>query len=314
MFQSVIIGIALLCVIISFIIAARSYFSVKHTMEQLERMLDRAIAGNFSVEQMDESILSALEFKLARYLDTSTVSAKNVAIEKERIQMLVSDISHQTKTPISSLRLYGELLEEQELPEEVRSYVNTINIQTKKLDFLISALVKMSRLETGVLSLHPKDKAGMALLAKACAQYVPAAEAKGLTRRLLPLSSPNTPEPLGFFDEKWTLEALGNLLDNAVKYTETGGITVRLIPYELFCRIEIADTGIGIDEEEQAQVFTRFYRSRQVADAQGIGVGLYLAREIIAKEGGYIKLISEPGKGSVFAVNLQIRTANLSKT
>lgn len=89
MFQSVIIGIALLCVIISFIIAARSYFSVKHTMEQLERMLDRAIAGNFSVEQMDESILSALEFKLARYLDTSTVSAKNVAIEKERIQMLV---------------------------------------------------------------------------------------------------------------------------------------------------------------------------------------------------------------------------------
>ncbi len=314
MFQSVIIGIALLCVIISFIIAARSYFSVKHTMEQLERMLDRAIAGNFSVEQMDESILSALEFKLARYLDTSTVSAQNVAIEKERIQMLVSDISHQTKTPISSLRLYGELLEEQELPEEVRSYVNTINIQTKKLDFLISALVKMSRLETGVLSLHPKDMAVMPLLAKACAQYVPAAEAKGLTLRLLPFSSPNTPEPHAFFDEKWTLEALGNLLDNAVKYTETGGITVRLIPYELFCRIEIADTGIGIDEEEQAQVFTRFYRSRQVADAQGIGVGLYLAREIIAKEGGYIKLISEPGKGSVFAVNLQIRTANLSKT
>ncbi len=154
MFQPVIIDIALLCVIISVIIAARSYFSVKHTMAQLERMLDRAIAGDFSVEQMDESILSALEFKLARYLDTSTVSAKNVAIEKERIQMLVSDISHQTKTPISSLRLYGELLEEQELPEEVRSYVNTINIQTKKLDFLISALVKMSRLETGVLSLY----------------------------------------------------------------------------------------------------------------------------------------------------------------
>ena len=178
----------------------------------------------------------------------------------------------------------------------------------------MQSLIKMSRLETGVLSLHPKDKAVMPLLAKACAQYVPAAEAKGLTLRLLPFSSPNTPEPHAFFDEKWTLEALGNLLDNAVKYTETGGITVRLIPYELFCRIEIADTGIGIDEEEQAQVFTRFYRSRQVADAQGIGVGLYLAREIIAKEGGYIKLISEPGKGSVFAVNLQIRTANLSKT
>ena len=111
MFQSVIIDIALLCVIISVIIAARSYFSVKHTMAQLERMLDRAIAGDFSVEQMDESMLSALEFKLARYLDTSTVSAKNVAIEKERIQMLVSDNSQQTKPPISSLRQYAELLE-----------------------------------------------------------------------------------------------------------------------------------------------------------------------------------------------------------
>lgn len=314
MFQSVIIGTAIIFIIISIIIAARCYFSVKHTTAQLNRMLDQAIAGDFSVELMDESILSALEFKLARYLDDSMVSAQNAAIEKERIQMLVSDISHQTKTPIASLRLYGELLEEQTLSEECRGYVNIIHAQTRKLDFLISSLVKISRLEAGVLSLHPKNRAVMPLLKKAYEQFAPAAKAKGLTLRLIPFSSSgNTNEPYAFFDEKWTLEALGNLLDNAVKYTETGGITIKLIPYELFCRIEITDTGIGIAEEEQAQVFTRFYRSRLAADIQGIGVGLYLAREIISKEGGYIKLSSEPGKGSVFTVSLQVRTANLTK-
>ncbi|MDE5932519.1 MAG: HAMP domain-containing histidine kinase [Lachnospiraceae bacterium] len=311
MFQPVIVITAIVCIVVSIFITVHSYLSAKRTMEHMNHMLERAMEGTFSVEEIDESMLSALEFKLAHYLDASAVSARNVALEKEHIQMLLSDISHQTKTPIANLRLYGELLQEQSLDEESRGYVNALNVQTKKLDFLISSLVKMSRLETGVLALHPKENAVMPMLVKACDEFAPAASAKGLFLRLIPIES--VLEPQAFFDEKWTLEALGNLLDNAVKYTETGGITVRVIPFELFCRIEIADTGTGIAEEEQAQVFSRFYRSRKAADVQGIGVGLYLAREIIAKEGGYIKLSSTPGEGSVFAVNLPVKTPNLSK-
>ena len=311
MYQPVIIVTAIVCIVVSIFITVHSYLSAKHTMEHMNHVLERAMEGTFSVEEIDESMLSALEFKLAHYLDASAVSARNVAMEKEHIQLLLSDISHQTKTPIANLRLYGELLQEQSLDEESRGYVNALNVQTQKLDFLISSLVKMSRLETGVLTLHPKDNAVIPMLVKACDEFAPAAAAKGLFLRLIPIESGL--EPQAFFDEKWTLEALGNLLDNAVKYTETGGITVRVIPFELFCRIEIADTGTGIAEEEQAQVFSRFYRSRKAADIQGIGIGLYLAREIVAKQGGYIKLTSIPGKGSVFAVNLPVRTPNLSK-
>ena len=111
MFQSVIIGTAVISIIISIAVAARCYFSTKHTIERMERMLDEAIQGNFVVERIDESTLSALEFKLARYLDASAISAGNTAAEKERLQRLLSDISHQTKTPIASLRLYSELLQ-----------------------------------------------------------------------------------------------------------------------------------------------------------------------------------------------------------
>ncbi|MCI8358768.1 MAG: HAMP domain-containing histidine kinase [Lachnospiraceae bacterium] len=311
MYHSAITVTAIIFIIVSIVITVHGYFSVRHTLMQLDRMLDRAIAGDFSAEQIDESMFSALEFKLARYLDASAVSARNTALEKERLQILLSDISHQTRTPIANLRLYSELLQEQALDEESRGYVNAVSIQTQKLDFLISSLVKMSRLETGVLSLHPNDGPVMPLLTKALAEFAQAASAKGLFLRLIPPKSGT--EPHAFFDEKWTLEAICNLLDNAVKYTESGGITVKVIPFELFCRIEIEDTGIGIDEEEHAQVFSRFYRSRHVADAQGVGVGLYLAREIIAKEGGYIKLKSAPGKGSVFAVCLPVKAPNLTK-
>ncbi len=322
MFQSVIIGTAVISIIISIAVAARCYFSTKHTIERMERMLDEAIQGNFVVERIDESTLSALEFKLARYLDASAISAGNTAAEKERLQRLLSDISHQTKTPIASLRLYSELLQEQLLPEESRSYVNIIAGQTQKLEFLISSLIKISRLETGVLSLHPRSGAVMPMLKKACEQFTPAAEAKGLTLCIEPFGiepfgiEPSgteflDTEPYAVFDEKWTLEALCNLLDNAVKYTETGGITIRLIPYELFCRIEIADTGIGIAEEEQAQVFSRFYRSPSVSDKEGVGIGLYLAREIISFENGYIRLSSAPGKGSVFTVCLPAASSDL---
>ena len=107
------------------------------------------------------------------------------------------------------------------------------------------------------------------------------------------------------FDLKWTTEAVGNIVDNALKYTPEGGtVWLRVILYSLFLRLDVTDTGIGIPEQEQASVFTRFYRSRRVSGQPWVGIGLYFAREVIRREKGYIKLASEPDKGSTFSIFL----------
>lgn len=110
------------------------------------------------------------------------------------------------------------------------------------------------------------------------------------------------------YDLKWTVEAISNIIENAIKYTDQNGkIKISVIPYQSFTAIEIKDNGIGIAEEEQASVFLRFFRSEKVNDKKGVGLGLYLAREIITKQGGYISLQSEEGKGSCFRVFLSER-------
>ena len=267
-------------------------------MDRMERMLRAAMNGEFSEESFDESRLSRLETELAHYLSASVVSSAHVAEERDKIKGLISDISHQTKTPIANLLLYSELLEDSELTEDQRGNVDAIHHQTEKLRFLIDALVKLSRLENGILELSPRKEALEPVLRGVLEQYAPKAAAKGLTLRMEPL------ELSAVCDPKWTAEAVGNLVDNAIKYTRSGGVTISGRAYELFVRIDVADTGDGIPEAEQAKIFSRFYRSEANRDSDGVGVGLYLAREIVAQEGGYIKVSSILGKGSVFSVFL----------
>ena len=271
----------------------------RRTLTGINKMLDAAINGSFAEEHFDESLLSASETKLSQYLSASEVSAKNLSAEKEKIKELIGDISHQTKTPISNLLLYTQLLAEQKLPRESADCVKALSSQAEKLSFLIGSLVKTSRLEAGVFTLHPKQAELFPVLESVAEQISPKAAEKGVSLSLQPT------EALACFDGKWTAEALYNLADNAVKYTPVGGsVTISATAYELFVRVDIADTGIGIAEEEQAKIFGRFYRSDAVAESEGVGIGLYLARQIAAGQGGYIKVKSALGQGSVFSVFL----------
>lgn len=271
----------------------------KRTMRLLSDMVDAAIDGTFTESIYDESRLSALEIKMSRYLASAEVSSKNLAGEKAKIEELIADISHQTKTPIANILLYAELLGEQELPEESRDCVRALTKQAQKLRFLITSLVKLSRLETGILLLHPKQEEIGEMLENVIQQYLPRAQDKNIELR-----AENT-AGRAFFDKKWTAEAVCNILDNALKYTkEHGSVTIRVVEYEMFGCIEIADTGPGIPEREQAKVFMRFYRTPDAGDKEGVGIGLYLARQILAEEGGYLKLTSKPGRGSVFSMYL----------
>ena len=271
----------------------------KRTLNEIDAMLDEAIKGDFAEGTWDESMLSSVEGKLARYLKSSALSARNLQEQKAKIEAMVADISHQTKTPIANILLYAQLLEEQNLPEGAKPLVTSLIVQSDKLKMLIESLVKTSRLETGIFQFHPKRSEIGPMLAETVGQYVPKAQKKGITLHLEPSDAK------AVFDSKWTAEAVGNILDNAIKYTSSGGVvSVCVSEYDMFCRIDVADNGQGIPEEEQARVFLRFYRSPSVADAEGVGIGLYLARQIIAGQGGYIKLTSRPGGGSTFSIFL----------
>lgn len=271
----------------------------RETMEAIEDMLDSAMNGTFTETSFDESKISALETKFANYLSSSEISSQNVADEKDRIKSLIADISHQTKTPIANLMLYSELLLEDEIPEPARVNAEAIHHQSEKLCFLIDSLVKLSRLENGIIALSPKYTALQPMLESIYNQYSAKAKEKGLSLKLN-----NKADISAQLDPKWTAEAIANILDNAIKYTELGTITISAEAYEMFVRIDIADTGTGIPEEEQPKIFSRFYRSKNVQEQEGVGIGLYLAREIISSEGGYIKVSSTPAKGSTFSVFL----------
>lgn len=271
----------------------------KRTLETLDKMLDEAIRGTFSQADYDESLLSAVETRLAEYLDASAVSTRNLQEEKDKIKTLIGDISHQTKTPVANILLYAQLLGEQDLPPAARAQAAALEGQAEKLKTLIEALVKTSRLETGILEFHPVKGPLEPMLEEGVLQLRPKAMEKGISLTLEPTQEEAR------FDPKWTAEALCNLLDNSVKYTPAGGeITVKVTAYEIFCRIDVTDTGIGLAEEEQAKVFQRFYRGAEARAVEGVGIGLYLVRQITAGQGGYVKVVSSPGEGSTFSIFL----------
>ncbi|MCM1047357.1 MAG: HAMP domain-containing histidine kinase [Clostridiales bacterium] len=290
--------IAAICVVAAAAYILYERIRINKIMQRIEKMLDAALNGHATELTYDETRLSRLESRFMQYLVANELAVKKLTEEKDKINTLISDISHQTKTPIANLLLYSELLSEEKLPKEADESVAKLHAQAEKLSFLISSLVKLSRLETGIVKVNPSARALNELLIEIYEQYKPAAEKKGL--KLIVHES----DEWAVFDAKWTLEAVGNIVDNAIKYTERGTVDIAVTAYESFICIKVSDSGIGIKESETAQVFGRFYRSQDANDEKGVGIGLFLARQIIQSQGGYIKLKSREGQGSEFFVYL----------
>ena len=200
------IVIILLCFLAAVAVVLWERRKARKTMEEIERMLDAAMTGSFSETNFDESRLSALETKFAHYLSAAEASSRNVAQEKDKIKSLIADISHQTKTPIANLLLYSELLMEETLPASAKANVEALYKQSEKLRFLIDSLVKLSRLENGIISLSPQQAALQPLLESVVEQYTAKASEKGLSLRL------QDTDAFAVFDFKWTAEALASTL------------------------------------------------------------------------------------------------------
>lgn len=274
-------------------------FTGKKMLAHLDKMLEDGINGTFEESEYDETQLSKLESKWLRYLTSSKLSAQKTEQERERLKELVSDISHQTKTPLANIMLYTQLLQEQSLDEQSRQLVDEICQQSEKLEFLIQSLVKTSRLETGTFQLSPAEHDIDSLIRSVIEQITPKAESKSI--KIIYTAESCTAE----FDSKWTQEALFNIIDNAVKYSpENTGIMITVNTFEMFSCIVVSDNGVGIAEEELPRIFGRFYRGQNVREQNGVGIGLYLSRQIVEGQGGYITAESHIGKGSVFKIFL----------
>ena len=251
-----------------------------------------------------ETIFARISYRLSRLYGILQENRRRVDEERRELQTLVSDISHQVKTPVANLKMVTDtLLAKPVTEQERRDFLQGIRSQTDKLEFLVQSMGKASRLETGAVTLEKKDVPLLDTLAQAMSGIVYGAEQKGISVEV------QCPDDLRVsHDSKWTAEALFNLLDNAVKYTPAGGkISVSVEQWEMYVKLDVADTGRGIPESRQAAIFRRFYREEEVHDQPGVGIGLYLAREIVTRQGGYIKVTSEPGRGSTFSVFLPRR-------
>ena len=270
--------------------------------KRLEESLDDILSGKEPKRDWEDedSLWGMVCEKLRRVNHVWQRKEEESLSEKNKMKELISDISHQTKTPAANLKLCMEILQDEPMSDRAEEFLKSMESQIGKLDFLIQGMVKISRLETGVIRIRDHETDLRATIGRAVAAVVPRAEQKQIR-----LYVECDRDIRVRHDGKWTEEAIFNLLDNAVKYTERGGsIRIETVVQEIFTQIRIRDTGKGIAPERQAEIFTRFYREPEVHEQEGVGIGLYLARKIVELQKGYIEVKSEVGEGAEFRICL----------
>lgn len=272
-------------------------------LEQLALLIENLVSqqGTVFFTETEDTLLSRLQHQLFKLRKILLSQNKLLEDEKNQIKTLIADISHQIKTPIASAKTFAELLSDDELSKEERDeYIAILQESLNKLTFLTDSLIKMSRLESGIINLRSERIIlNDVVLQSAKAVYSKARE-KDIT-----IVFDNDKQYEINLDFNWTAEAITNVLDNAVKYTQSGGnVDIKITDYPSYLRLDITDNGPGISEEEQAKVFSRFYRGKHSSGVEGVGIGLYLTREIINRQNGYIK-VSSNTDGSMFSLFLR---------
>ena len=261
--ESIITGILSAGCVSGVLFGMYEYRRRKKLYRETDRMLESILEGDpILVSDLKEGEVSALSGKIRKIQEMQEMSVSQAEEEKEQVKSLISNMSHQLKTPLANIRMYEEILREENQDAETREkFLAKMQTQSEKLEWILNSLFKMG--------------------------YIP--------------------DLFLYHNAKWTSEVFANLLENAVKYTSEGGaIQIDLKQYEMYAEIRITDTGIGIRKEEMPRIFQRFYRSKDVENLEGSGIGLYLSRLIAEKEKGYIQVESVYGKGSCFSVFLRM--------
>lgn len=270
--------IGLLALII--VIILYKYIVLRSEMSELSAYIDKALDGNLEIIEFDEKELSKIKSKLIKFLYASQVKEAKINTEKNKTKDLIADISHQTKTPITNLSLYISLLEDDPKDE----YIEIIKYELNKLEFLIQNLVKSSRLESDIISLQKHHANLKDIVEDVLKEFKVTLDEKNISINL-------KDEDLIFnLDERWLKEAIHNLVDNAIKYSPNGStINISIYKSYLNYNLDIENECKDLSEQTLPKIFERFYRGKNSVSKDGLGLGLFIAREIIEKHGGNIR-------------------------
>ncbi len=284
---------------------------VQYTAQLLDS-LDAVLAGEQGTGFLEggDTLNGKLQAKLSQLGEALAQRSSENLRQRKQLEAIISDISHQVKTPIASIRMYHDLLGRKELGENRRTeFLDAVERQVDKLEFFMQSMIRMSQLETGIVQVRPEQNSVYGLIAQAVCDVALKAEKKRIDIVIDESVEPTVSgeEMTACFDARWTGEALFNILDNSVKYTQDGGkIVISAGKTDFFVRIGIRDNGRGIAEERIPMIFRRFYREPESAGVEGVGIGLYLAREIVMNQRGFIEIHSKVGEGTAAYVNLPV--------
>lgn len=272
--------------------------------KKLDTILETFLNGKFDDadgRELCETRESRVISQLMRILNDARFREKRAVEEKDQVTELISDLSHQLKTPLANIVMNMELLQNDALTGAQRKeFLAHTENQARKMKWLMNSLLKASRLENGMIHFQAKQTGIKETIAKAVSDVYAQASGKQIVLETEEFQDFNL-----FHNPKWTAEAMTNILENAVKYSPKGGrIRIALSKMDLYTRITVSDEGVGIPEKEYSLIFQRFYRGKDVEQQEGNGLGLYLAQLILQQEKGYITVSSRPGEGSSFHIFL----------
>jgi len=267
---------------------------------KLTRSLRRIAAGDYSLDVRDnhEGELSILKNEI--YKVTLMLSEHSALLQKDKLRLTdaISDISHQLKTPLTSMKVMADLLSDAKLPEAKRSeFTRNLRMQLERIEWLISSLLKLSKIDAGTAHFKRERVTVKALVEKSLEPLLIPMDIKGQT---VTVEGPEDTAFLG--DANWTAEALINILKNAVEHTPEGGaIAIRFHENALFTEIVIQDNGRGIPKEDLPYIFKRFYKGKHAGEGS-VGIGLALAHTIVTSQNGTIDVRSAIGNGTKFTI------------
>lgn len=256
--------------------------------------------GGPSFFSQEDTVTGKLQTQIYKLYDIMKAHEVQELALKEQLSGLVADLVHQMNTPLTNIRMYCDFLQLPDLsPENRNRFLSNIARQAEKLGWFGEGFEKASRLETDIITLRQEECELLPIVLEAAEQALPRAEEKGRKIRL-----EGDRGIRACVDGKWTLEAVFNLLDNAVKYgAEDSDILIRMGAFELYACIEVCSEGNRIPEAERNTVFQRFYRGKQAATLQeGVGLGLFLTRKIISDQGGYVSIDNYGENGNIFRI------------